>query len=144
MISFFLYSLFFLSSSTFFIPHVLDSFTMLSFLLVSFSLCIVISSLFTSLRSFHLSSIRQIPLFASMCACLRGRGSTRASEREYFVYSALSQFFEFCGPPSARFLFLFSLRSRKPPGVLVSNGNRRSSTVFVVFVHFRLFTFLFF
>lgn len=79
MISFFLYSLFFLSSSIFFIPHVLDSFTMLSFLLVSFSLCIVISSSFTSLRSFHLSSIRQIPLFASMCACLRRRGSTRAS-----------------------------------------------------------------
>lgn len=66
---------------------------------------------FRLLRYFHFSSsIRQIPLLASTCACLRERAST-AGEREYFVYPALSQFFEFCGPPFHS--FSLSLLSKK-------------------------------
>lgn len=68
------------------------------------SRCFVVFSLFTSSRSsrgyFALSS----PLFYLPDSLPRfARTCLYTSEREYFVYPVLSQFFEFCGPPFRSF-----------------------------------------
>lgn len=79
-----------------------------------FSLCVVIFFSFTSSRSFRLlryfrvSSIHQIPLLVSTCACLRGRASIRASGNILFTPLCLSSL-NSAARLSARFLFLFSL-----------------------------------
>lgn len=100
--------------------------------------------IFLSATSLLSSSIHRIPLLVSMCACfLRGRASTRASGNILFTPLCLSSL-NSAARLSARFLFLFSLKSREPLGV--SNGNRRLSTMglVIIFVYFRLLLSLFF
>lgn len=148
-------SLFFLSRVLFHFLHlhILCSFTILPFLLVSFVLlfvvlllrCFVVFSLFTSSRSsrlfryLRLSSICQIPFLAS-----RGRAFTRANGNILFTPFSLSSL-NFAARLSVRFLFLFSLRSREP--FEVSNENRRSKLFLsfsFIFGFSRSFSFFFF
>lgn len=129
--------------------HILCSFTILPFLLVSFVLLVVsLSSLlfvhiFTVLsrlfRYLRLSSICQILFLAS-----RGRAFTRANGNILFTPFSLSSL-NFAARLSVRFLFLLSLRSHEP--FEVSNENRRSKLFLsfsFIFGFSRSFSFFFF
>lgn len=119
--------------------HVLNFFIVLLFLLVSFILFIVRRYLlFVHIFAFLSATSLFSPLFyppdslARFNVRMLARTCFYTSEQEYFVYPALSQFFEFCGPPFRSFsLPLLSLRSHEPPGV--SNGNRSTPQLFLSF-----------
>lgn len=100
-------SLFFLSRVLFHFLHlhILRSFTILPFLLVSFVLLVVsLSSLCSHLHGPLAAISLSSPLFYLPDSLPRfARTCLYTSEREYFVYPVLSQFFEFCGPPFRSF-----------------------------------------
>lgn len=143
-------SLFFLSRVLFHFLHlhILCSFAILPFLLVSFVLLVVsLSSLCSHLhgplaaisRYLRLSSICQILFLAS-----RGRAFTRANGNILFTPFSLSSL-NFAARLSVRFLFLLSLRSHEP--FEVSNENRRSKLFLsfsFIFGFSRSFSFFFF
>lgn len=137
--SFFSYVLYFCFLFFFHPLHVLNFFIVLLFLLVSFIIFIVRRYLlFVHIFAFLSATSLFSPLFyppdslARFNVRMLAQTCFYTSEREYFVYPALSQFFEFCGPPFRSFsLPLLSLRSHEPPGV--SNGNHSTPQLFLSF-----------
>lgn len=103
----------------FYIPLLYFHFFYYSILRPSHYYCYYLLFMFTSSRSFRLlryfrlSFTRQIPLLASICTCLRGLGrASTANGNILFTPFCLSSL-NSAARLSARFLFLFSLRSRE-------------------------------